>query len=590
MRQCLMIAAMAAAFAMTLPARAARVIRVDPGAAPIRDASQSSAFPIMGYAGSMVGVGADPKWFFEEDRDNTAGLFMQSGARLVRQWNALRLWQIGAGADCKVRAEIPWRTDMENVFSFYAENGIKVLLTLEIYGVVTNAGEQVAQMRPRDKTQWGTTGDIGEVKRVVGEYVDWIVTNGFADCVAGFELGNEAYWRGGTMFEKSPDDPEWYAERCCAIIPVIRSKMPKAKIGIPLAEYFAGDPDIAAVRARSLQREKLESKGYFSASALNQWSARFVVALSNQLHNVSHVIYHAYGAEVPYSATYCGIQRYRKFSEAFPELRGKKFWITEWRDRSDEDNRSHMRFRETMTKADYMLMMVAQPDVDALNLHEFSAQAGGLYVSHMRGRGASRTTSWGMQRESGGANRPDYRYHGHPNAEPAMCAPVFRNFTEAIMRHPLVMDLVSERCGGVVGDDQREAYWHGAKHYASYQKRRAAVKAGKENPPDTDDDCTCLVLMNKAKRSVALLAVNDKSEPAEFMIEVPEGQEILAPTYRIYECPEDMLDAIEVPGEGRFTREYAYESYPVPEGPRTVVIPPNSVTTVQIPIRPVSKK
>ena len=69
-------------------------------------------------------------------------------------------------------------------------------------------------------------------------------------------------------------------------------------------------------------------------------------------------------------------------TEAFPELRGKKFWITEWRDRSDEEVPSHQRFRETLNKSAFMLMMVAHPDVDGMNLHEFRCQTGSLMWSN----------------------------------------------------------------------------------------------------------------------------------------------------------------------------------------------------------------
>ena len=237
-------------------------ITINLDAKPIRDVSASSCVPILGYAGGGVGGGEDAKWLFETHRQEAARIFRKSGARFVRQWDANRQWQIGAGAllvkdkqTGKMRNRFEDRTtDMKNAFSFYKEYGIKVMLTLENYGVITNL-----------ETGAGTS-DIGFVKKHICDYVQWIVDNDFKEVVAGFELGNEPYWAGNSMFDNEFNTPENFAARWCEIVPEIKRIFPECEIGMPLAEYFAADPDIAAVRARTEQAEKLEAKGYFDIS------------------------------------------------------------------------------------------------------------------------------------------------------------------------------------------------------------------------------------------------------------------------------------------------------------------------------------
>ena len=167
--------------------RPVRTITLNLNAKPIRDISQSSSSPILGYAGAGVGGGEDSKWLFETHRKEAAAVFRKCGARFVRQWDAVRQWQRGAGSyffldskTGKAKNRFPhMTTDMYNAFSFYKEYGIKVVLTLENYGSITNF-ETLA-----------STPDINYVKKDICDYVKWIVDNGFKEVVAGFELGNE---------------------------------------------------------------------------------------------------------------------------------------------------------------------------------------------------------------------------------------------------------------------------------------------------------------------------------------------------------------------------------------------------------------
>ena len=540
-------------------------LTVDPDAKPIRDASESSAFPIMGFAGSLAADGEYSKYFYEDHRKETARVFRRAGVRLVRQWGANDQWQLGAGCGRSWRKKPgynyeEYRTDMKNVFSFYKEYGIRAFLSLENYSVYVDPYNGVK------------TNDLATVKKVICDYVKWIVDNGFTECVAGFELGNEPYFMGYNMHKPGAMTPEQYAARWTEIVKGIVEIWPKAPIGIALAEYMKGDCDFKAVRARMLAEKKIEPKSYFDESAANQWSGRYVVAMSNALPHISHVIYHAYGGAIPESCSYCGIARFRCFTGAFPELKGKKFWITEWRERSDEDNRSHQRFHETLFKAGYMTMMIAQPDVDGLSLHQFNSLSGALYLSGAAPKSApnwhSRSPSWFVSWDSSNSTRPNLTSDNDPEIQVGISGPVFRLYNEALLTHPLVMDF-GETKNGFQSQGCTNAIWVASQNYSS---RKSA-------------NCQVLVTMNKSKSSIALLAVNTRSVPAKLVLRPTAKYRLCGPDYRVYSCPEEFLYRHELPGEGKFTKLYGYEEYPAPKDPYTVEIPANSVTTVTIPVR-----
>ena len=540
-----------------------------PNAMPIRDASLASAFPIMGVAGSLVGEGEDAKTFFETKREETAAVWRRAGIRLVRQWDAVAQWQTGAGCGRSWRGNKPgytyeeYRTDMKNVFSFYKEYGIKVVLTLENYSVYT------------DPYTGARTNDLKIVTKTICDYLKWIIDNGFKDVVAGFELGNEPYWN---AYGEGKISGEEYAARWTAIVLEMVKVWPKASIGLAIAEYFAGDPDVKAVRNRMLSDQKIKETDYFGERVSNQWSARYIVAMSNALPYVTHVIYHSYGGCVPESCSPCGIARYRIFNTAFPELKGKKMWITEWRERSDEDNRSHQHFRETLFKAGYMLGMVAQPDVDGLNLHQISSLAGVLYVSRPNKKEAGRG-NFMVQWDSRNNDRPDYNSIGETRLEVGIAGPMFRLYNEALLRHPLVMDFGSDASFLSAG---KTNFWMASCYYGEMLGLRNAIQSGKERPVLKQRNCDVLVTMNKAKSSVSLLACNMKGESAFYEVTC-DGYNLYSPDIRVYECPEKFLDASELPGEGHYTRQYGYELYPKPS-PFIIEIPANSITTVTIPI------
>jgi len=577
-----LLAAVAVAGCSLAPEEAPKTVRrlfVDPERKPIRDVNASSCAPVIGFAGAGVGAGEDAKWLFETHRKEGAALFRQCGARFVRQWSAVDRWQDGAGSHWVFDKKLGRRvnrmadrtTDMKNAFSFYKEYGIKVLLTLENYGVCTNL-ETGAR-----------SGDIRDITRVMCDYVRWIVDNGFAETVAGFELGNEPYWMGHGMDKEGALTPEKYAERWCAIIPEILKIMPKAEFGMPLAEYFKADPDIAAVRNRALSTTGIKSENYFDASNLNRWSARFAMAMKPQFKNVRHIIYHAYGTDAPFSTSYWGIQRYRRFTEAFPELKGMDFWISEWRDRSDEDVPSHMRYRETLTKMGYMLMMLAQPDVAGMNLHEFRCQTGTLAWSFPDEKG--KTGNWSVQWMDGAGERPDFDSIGESRVFVGSLGPAMQNVVESLRRIPVVLDFGSDN-RGAYSEGCSNAVYACSDYYGSVLDYRFALRQGKTGAelPKINGDCSYLITRDAGKRMLCFFAVNTKSEEVSFDLEFPELWVVGSPEYRVETCEEKYLDAHEIAGS-RLAKTYAYSPYRFyPLGkPYRITIPANSVTTVWIP-------
>ena len=344
----LLLAIAAVAAAATVRADWPITIGVDADAEPIKDLRNSTSAPDLGYAGAMLESSTlVSEWFYISNRVESAKLIRDAGAWVVRPWTANDCWQRGlAWVATKDRAALQKRhsravfIDPHAYFSFWKENGMKAILCLENYGVY-------------DDVEKGTrVNDIESVRKVICDYLQWIVDNGYRECVAGFECGNEPYWG---------NDPELYGARWSAIIPEMKKIWPDVKIGIPLAEYRPNDPDIAAVRARATGLEWVQDGGEFSFSRLNQWSGRFIVALSNQIHNVSHVIYHFYGGDVAYGCGASGFKRIRNFAKVFPEIADKRVWITEWRERADENNRCHQTFQSSLWKGHYLLSCLAEP-------------------------------------------------------------------------------------------------------------------------------------------------------------------------------------------------------------------------------------
>jgi len=363
------------------------------------------------------------------------------------------------------------------------------------------------------------------------DFVKWVVDNGYQDVVAGFELGNETYFA-------SPEQQPLIAANWCEIIPQIKKLMPKVELGIPIAEYFENDPDLTQVRNRMLASGELKRDTYFAPAVFNRSSTVFILGLTKQLHNISHVIHHSYGGDTPYSASYYGYKRYRNFEKCFPEIQGKKWWLSEVRERSDEDNRCQRMFRATLWKAHYWLMTIMQPEVDGLNHHQIYALTGALYQSGGK--------SWAVQwRDEGG----EYLDFGSPYNKPRMdlggAGALYRLYTEALKEHPLLL-----AHGTSKEQDTEDTFYTSCRVYDTMVANRKARKEGKSGSsvPKVKGEVEYVVAATPNQGSLCLLMVNSGDKAQKVTINVP-GKIFFAPTYRTLSCPEKYLDCREVPGD-----------------------------------------
>ena len=507
MKNALVSAVLAAGFfAGPAAASADLSIEIDPDAAPLKDVRKSTCGPEVGYAGCFMECGRGDDFWFGENADETARAMKEAGAWFQRMWGADQWFAHRVPSpDGKYKT-----TNPDLAFRFWKDNGIRLLFTVEPWG---------ADARDR-----------------IREFVQWIVDNGYQDVVAGFELGNETYY--------SPDYPK-LAPVCEGIIDDILRIWPQAKIGINLAELFENNPDIPQVRARMLAEGKIDRTTYFSAADFNRYSAQFVVAMSNCIGRVTHVIYHGYGADTPYSCSYYGIKRFRNFMEAFPELAGKRMWLSEVRPRSDEDNRCQRIFREALVMAHFSLMAISQPDVDGFNHHQIYALSGGIYQSNGK--------TWQIQWRDAGPDYADGRSPGgRPRLDVGACGVMYRILAEAIREHPL---LLAHGTAGAKGDE--DAFCASARVMDQVYARRRALKEGKRAPA-VKGELEWVAAATPDRGGICLLMVNTKSEPQRVRVSV-KGRQTAAPTYRTLSCPERFLDCREVPGDGKPWTQLSWE-------------------------------
>ena len=524
---------------------------------PIKDLRNSTSAPDLGYAGAMLESSTlIAEWFYISNRVESAKLIRDAGAWVVRPWSANDLWQRGmAWATTKDREAMMKKyrngvlIDPHAYFSFWKENGMKAILCLEQYGVYGDAekGTRVS--------------DIETTKKVICDYVQWIVDNGYKECVAGFELGNEPYFG---------NDPELYGQRWSEIVPAMKSIWPEMKIGMPLAEYRPNDPDIAAVRARATGLDWVQGGGEFSFGRLNQWSGRFVVAMSNQLHNISHVIYHFYGADAAYGCGPSGFARVKNFAKVFPEIADKRVWITEWRERSDEDDRCHQTFSSSLWKGHYLLSCLAQPDIDGISLHNLATLAGGLAVS---------TGSWMVQWDPSGRDYPDPDYEGVPRMEVGPSGPVFSIYTEALKSHPLVLNH-----GNCEKQGKDVIIWACALYYGSTWAQVNALAKNKPMPP-VKGNVEWVVTMNADKTSLSVLMVNSNTRKLDMPIKLKGVKFAGEPVVKSVTIAEGHVYSHLIPGE-RPLWKISEQKLARLEGDKAVLpIGPNTVQSVTIPLK-----
>ena len=499
---------------LTMPVFAALDVTVPGDAMPIKDMSASGCCQGIGYNAaleSVWGVGGDD-WWFVSNKVETAAALKSAGANLLRL-QCMNEWFGRRNSKDPLR-----RSNPRAAFDFYKANGIKVMVCLEV-------------LEP-----WQVDQNV--------EIVRWIIDNGYKDVVAGVELGNETYW--------SSRYPEM-APRWRAFIDQVEEIWPGIPLGINLAEMFELNPDIKQVKARlmsgdSLQRDWSKEGAYFTVADFNRHTAQFVVAMSNHLDKVSHVIYHAYGAETPYSCSYYGFKRFRNFVSMFPQLKGKKFWITEARPRSDEDNHCQRQFREVLIMGHYALMALCQPETDCFNHHQLTCLSGAIFQSS----GKSWYNQWydGSQEEL-----PDFTSpYSRPRMQVGAIGVAYRILGQGIRECPVFL------AHGVSGQTGTESDWCASARLADQvYARRRALKEGRDSGfwgglfggksvPEVEGDVEWILATSKERDKYCLMAVNSKSEEVKLNLSI-DGFEYAAPTYRTISCPEEYLDCCEIPGE-----------------------------------------
>ena len=487
-------------------------IAIDINAKPMKDVRTSTCGPEVGYAGCHWG---DDTYWFDTNKEETARAMKEAGAWFQRMWGANAWFARRVPNPDPAKNKKYQQSNPDAAFKFWKANGFKVLFTLEAWG------------------------ELEPTKKQICEFVQYIVDNNYQDCVAGFELGNESY------FSKHYASlaPKW-----TVIVNEILKIWPQAKLGINVAELFELNPDLTQVRNRMLAAGEIKRDTYFSAGDFNRYSAQFIIAMSNCIDKITHVIYHAYGAETPYSCSYYGFQRFRNYCSAFPELKGKNFWLSEVRPRSDEDNRCQRMFRESLIMAHYSLMAISQPDMDGFNHHQIFAISGGIYQSNGK--------TWQIQWRDAGGELPDYRApYNQPRVEIGSCGVMYRILAEGIKDHPLLLQHGTSKAAGT-----EDTFFTSARVTDQVYARRRALKEGKRgrSVPKVAGEVEWVAAASANKGELCLLMVNTKSEAEKVTLTVP-GKQFAAPTYRALSCPEKFLDCRDVPGDGKPWTQVSWE-------------------------------
>ena len=534
-------------------------LNLDLSGKPMRDLSKTTSKAIVGYISAMHEYGDD--YWFVSNKYETASVMKKAGCYNTATWSSDQWFARRNDPNPKNR------TNPKAQFDFWKQNGFKVLIGLSPIGPKQAADEKVFKSIVDDK--------VGFVK--------WIIDNGYKDVVQGFELGCETYYM-------PYDRQDALIKLWTALVPEILKIWPKCPMGVPVAENFELNPDIKQVRNRMLAAGEIKRDTYFAAAAFNQYSAYFIMGLAtnNVLDKISHVTYHTYGAETPYSCSYYGVKRIRGFAEAFPEIKGKRTWWTEIRPRSDEDNRCQRIFREALIMGHYSLMMMCQPEVDGFYHHNLCNLAGGLYISNGK--------SWNVQWMDEGGEYPDYDSPlGRPRMEVGAQGAVYHIIANALISHPLLW-----HHGTSKDMDTEDSFYTSARVCDQVYERRKALKAGVKAPEVPGEvEWAALTKGNE----LCLVMVNTKSTAEKIQVTVP-GRQFAAPTYRIARIKDPKyIDCREVPGEANLWEVLAYEDTQTGfagggayEGPKSgfdtlkVEIGPHTMQSVTVVMRNAPKK
>ncbi len=531
-------------------------INLDLSGKPIRDLSKTTSKAVVGYISAMHNDPAGDDWWFVSNKVETAAVMKRAGCYNHATWSSDFWFNNRNNPNPKKRS------NPKAQFDFWKENGFKILIGLSGIGPKQAADE--AQFKANVSNRL--------------EFVKWIVDNNYKDVVQGFELGCETYY--GAYDRQDALIKFW-----TALVPEILKIWPGCQMGVPVAENFELNPDIAHVRERMLAAGEIKRDTYFAAAAFNQYSAYFIIGLAtnNVLDKISHVTYHTYGAETPYSCSYHGVKRIRGFAEAFPEIKGKRTWWTEIRPRSDEDNRCQRIFREALIMGHYSLMMACQPEVDGFYHHNMCNLAGGLYISSGKG--------WNVQwRDEGGDYEDLDSPLGRPRMEVGAQGAVYRIIGNAFRTHPLLWHHgTSEKM------DDEDTFYTSSRVTDQVYAHRRALKEGKEAPAvEGEVEWAALTRGNE----LCLVMVNTKSTAEKITVTVP-GRQFAAPTYRLARIKDPKyIDCREVPGEAKLWEEFAYEDTQTGyagggayEGPKSgfdtlkIEIGPNTVQSVTVVMR-----
>lgn len=572
MKKTVMVVAVAAA---SLAFAGEFAVELDIDGKPLKDIRKADCVAGLGFNAALEGVFSIPSdgnddWWFITNRVESARVLKNAGASLMRLQCMNSWWN---RRDKVTKKGYP-SSNPKAAFDFYRANHFKVFVCLEAWN-------------------WPAATNCVEIAK-------WLKENGYENEVAGIECGNETY--GHPKYEE-------FAPRWDYVIREVKKFWPKAKFGINIAEYFELNPDLAHMRARMLSDERFPRDNYFSAGEFNHFSTKYLMKLKElgTLPLISHVIWHAYGAETPYSCSYHGMKRFREYCEAFPELKGKQWWLTEIRERSDEDNRCQRMFRETLIMAHYHLMAITQPEVDAVCHHQLNALSGAIYQSDGRGW----YDQWYDSRQDSFADlRSPYDM---PRLSVGHCGVMYRILTEGLRLHPLIF-----AHGTSKGMNDEDSFYTSARVTDQVYALRKAKKERKvggigEVRPQIEGEVEYLATMNPGRNRLCLLMVNTKPVAETIRLTVKDRQ-FAAPVYRTLSCPEEYLDCREIPDEGRFWTQRSWEdtqsgySYwanyitkgggyrPLPTGldarcdDLIVEIAPNTVQSVEVELRKAVKK
>ena len=502
-------------------------IEVNPYGKIIKDVSKSSCNPDIGLAGEVAGIFGDLKLSYIDHREETARAFRESGIWLVRPCGMLDLFD-----RISKNPGVEWTFDKngkctwlhpKHIFSFWKEYNIKAIVCLNLWDA-------------KESNQ-----------KLLEDFLKWIKENGWEDCISGFEMCNEPFYG---------KDPEGFADYWRVHLKIIRKHMPKVAIGLPLAEYTPGDPDIAAARSRLLGEKKLPND-YFTANNLNRWSAKTVVALGKDLTNVTHIIYHVYGAAAAYGCSNTGFRRFRDFAKKFPEIADKRWWITEWRPWSDHDLQLQRMFRYVIWAGMYAQTCLCQPELDGFTMHEMASLSGVMYIS-AHGTWSQYYDSWENGRDFKTIKKNDLKY------EVGGMGAMFSLFAQALKTHPLVIGYGSASSG----PNSEGALWASAHYESDGSKKR---------------ECQWTAMVNPWRSSLCIMFANGANEELTIPVKC-YGYILRSKTHRFIMCDHDMLYARDVPGEEKLWRRRNWETVPNshPMAEQTVTVPANSVGTVFI--------